>query len=52
MKRQDKELVVAELTERLRSSQALVVADYRGLHMTEIDGLRPWRAAVTDPERP
>jgi large subunit ribosomal protein L10 len=40
MKRQEKELVVAELTERLRSSQALVVADYRGLGMTEIDGLR------------
>src|SRR3954467_8620742 len=40
MKRPEKEQVVAELTERLRSSQALVVADYRGLHMTEIDGLR------------
>src|SRR3954454_6689882 len=40
MKKPEKQQVVAELTERLRSSQALVVADYRGLHMTEIDGLR------------
>ncbi len=40
MEKSDKELVVAELTERLRRSQTLVVADYRGLGMTEIDALR------------
>jgi large subunit ribosomal protein L10 len=32
--------VGAELTERLRSSSTLIVADYRGLTMTEIDALR------------
>ena len=40
MQRSDKEKVVARLVERLRSSQALIVADYRGLTMTEIDRLR------------
>ena len=40
MQRTDKERVVAELTERLRSSETLIVADYRGLSMKEIDGLR------------
>jgi large subunit ribosomal protein L10 len=40
MLRPEKELVVAELVERLRSSQALLVADYRGLTMTAIDDLR------------
>src|SRR5919202_5659503 len=40
MLRQDKERVVAELVERLRSSETLIVADYRGLTMTEIDALR------------
>src|SRR5919197_5337176 len=40
MLRPEKEQVVAELTDRLRSSQALVVADYRGLPMTALDGLR------------
>jgi large subunit ribosomal protein L10 len=35
-----KEQVVAELTERLRTSQTLLVADYRGLTMTAIDELR------------
>jgi large subunit ribosomal protein L10 len=38
--RQDKERVVAELAERLRASDTLIVADYRGLTMTEIDGVR------------
>ena len=32
--------VVEELTQRLRSSQTLIVADYRGLTMTQIDELR------------
>jgi large subunit ribosomal protein L10 len=36
----EKEKVVAELTERLKSSPTLIVADYRGLTMPEIDGLR------------
>ena len=37
MKKEDKERVVAELTERLRTSQTLMVADYRGLTMPQID---------------
>jgi large subunit ribosomal protein L10 len=40
MKKEDKEVVVAELTERLRTSETLLVADYRGLTMTQIDTLR------------
>ena len=40
MKKEDKEQVVAELTERLRSTDTLLVADYRGLTMTQIDALR------------
>jgi large subunit ribosomal protein L10 len=40
MLRSEKERVVAELTERLRSAQTLMVADYRGLTMPEIDELR------------
>ena len=40
MKRSEKENVVAELVERLRTSSTLIVADYRGLPMTELDGVR------------
>src|SRR5438105_1141549 len=40
MHKDEKEKLVAELTERLRSSEALLVADYRGLTMTAIDDLR------------
>ena len=40
MKKQDKEKVVAELTERLRASETLLVADYRGLTLPQIDALR------------
>jgi len=40
MHKSEKERVIAELTERLRESQTLIVADYRGLTMPEIDGLR------------
>ena len=40
MQKSQKEAVVAELTERLQSSETLIVADYRGLTMTEIDDLR------------
>jgi large subunit ribosomal protein L10 len=35
-----KEQVVAELAERLRTSDTLIVADYRGLTMPQIDALR------------
>jgi large subunit ribosomal protein L10 len=40
MHKQDKERVVAELTEKLRSAETLFVADYRGLTMPQIDALR------------
>ena len=40
MHRDDKERVVAELTERLRTAETLIVADYRGLTMPQIDALR------------
>jgi large subunit ribosomal protein L10 len=40
MQKEDKERVVEELTERLRSSETLLVADYRGLTMPQIDTLR------------
>ena len=40
MLRQDKERIVRELAERLKRSETLLVADYRGLTMTEIDELR------------
>jgi large subunit ribosomal protein L10 len=40
MLRQDKERIVAELVERLKATQNLLVADYRGLTMPEIDELR------------
>ncbi len=40
MLRQDKERIVSELAERLKSSENLLVADYRGLTMPEIDELR------------
>jgi large subunit ribosomal protein L10 len=40
VKKEDKERVVAELTERLRTTETLIVADYRGLTMTQIDALR------------
>jgi large subunit ribosomal protein L10 len=38
--RQQKERQVAELAERLRSAETLIVADYRGLTMPQIDELR------------
>jgi len=40
MHKEDKERVVAELTEKLRRSETLIVADYRGLTMPQIDALR------------
>ncbi|MCP9484368.1 MAG: 50S ribosomal protein L10 [Gaiellaceae bacterium MAG52_C11] len=40
MDKNEKEQAVAELTERLRTSETLIVADYRGLTNSEIDNLR------------
>jgi large subunit ribosomal protein L10 len=40
MRRDQKEQVVEELTARLRSAETLLVADYRGLTMPQIDELR------------
>ena len=40
MLKSEKERVVAELAERLRTAETLMVADYRGLTMPEIDELR------------
>jgi large subunit ribosomal protein L10 len=40
VKKEDKERVVADLTERLKSTETLLVADYRGLTMPQIDDLR------------
>ena len=40
MLRKDKEQVVAELAERLRASDTLILADYRGLSVSELDGVR------------
>jgi large subunit ribosomal protein L10 len=40
VKKEDKEQVVADLAERLRTSETLLVADYRGLTMPQIDALR------------
>jgi large subunit ribosomal protein L10 len=40
MLRSEKERVVAELSKRLRDTETLMVADYRGLTMQEIDELR------------
>jgi large subunit ribosomal protein L10 len=40
MLRSEKERVVAELAERLRSTETLMVADYRGLSMPQIEELR------------
>jgi len=40
MKREQKEQVVDELTQRLKAADTLLVADYRGLTMPQIDELR------------
>ena len=40
MQKADKERVVADLTEKLRSSDTMIIADYRGLTMPQIDALR------------
>jgi large subunit ribosomal protein L10 len=40
MLKRDKERIVGELTERLQATDTLIVADYRGLTMKEVDALR------------
>jgi large subunit ribosomal protein L10 len=40
MQKSDKERVVAELTERLRAADTLIVADYRGLTNKQFEALR------------
>ena len=40
MQKADKERLVAELSERLKTTQTLIVTDYRGLTVTDIDKLR------------
>jgi large subunit ribosomal protein L10 len=40
MQKADKEKVVTDLTEKLRGSDTMIVADYRGLTMPQIDALR------------
>ena len=40
MLRTEKERIIAELAERLKRTQTLFVADYRGLSVTEIEDLR------------
>lgn len=40
MDRNEKERVVNELTDKLKSAETLIVADYRGLTMPQIDELR------------
>src|SRR5207302_4714700 len=40
MRRDQKEQVVDELTQRLRAADTVLVADYRGLTMPQIDQLR------------
>src|ERR687895_1454215 len=40
MHRSDKERVVAELTERLRRADTLIVTDYRGLTNVQLENLR------------
>jgi large subunit ribosomal protein L10 len=40
MQKRDKERIVAELADRLREAQSLIVTDYRGLSVKDIDDLR------------
>lgn len=40
MHKADKERLVAELSDRLKNTETLIVADYRGLTVTDIDKLR------------
>ena len=40
MQRSEKERIVGELTDRLKATDTLIVADYRGLTVKEVDDLR------------
>src|SRR3954452_22049530 len=40
MQKEDKQKVIDDLVARLNSSDSLIVADYRGLTMPQVDGLR------------
>ena len=40
MKKEQKETIVAELADRLKAADTMLVADYRGLTMPQIDALR------------
>ncbi len=40
MQKKDKERIVGELADRLREAQSLIVTDYRGLSVKDIDDLR------------
>jgi large subunit ribosomal protein L10 len=40
MQKEDKQRVVEDLTEKLKTSDSLIVADYRGLTMPQVDALR------------
>jgi large subunit ribosomal protein L10 len=40
MQKEDKQKVVDDLTDRLKASDSLIVADYRGLTMPQVDALR------------
>jgi large subunit ribosomal protein L10 len=40
VKKEDKERAVADLTDRLKNTETMLVADYRGLTMPQIDDLR------------
>ena len=40
MLKTEKQLIVEQLTERLKAAETLIVADYRGLTNKQIDGIR------------
>src|SRR2546423_13424518 len=40
MQKEDKDRIVDELTDKRRNSETMIVADYRGLTMPQIDALR------------
>jgi large subunit ribosomal protein L10 len=40
MQKEDKQRVVADLADRIKNTETLIVADYRGLTMPQIDNLR------------
>ena len=41
----NKEAAVAELTEKFRSSNAVVLTEYRGLTVAQLKQLRQWSSA-------